>query len=51
MWASYIRKYENDHVMKKLKSHYAVPSNCDDFLIPILNEDIFEIRMPIHTTN
>ena len=31
-------------VIKKLKSDFAVPSNCDKFYSPILNEEIFKNR-------
>ena len=38
-------------MIKKLKSDYAIASSGDDFLSPILNEDFFDIRILIRTTN
>ena len=32
-------------MIKKLKSDYVVPSHCDEFFSPILNEKIKKIKM------
>ena len=37
----WIIESKNDLVIKKLKSDFAVSSNCDKFYSPILNEEIF----------
>ena len=40
-WAT---ESKNDLVIKKLKPDFAVPSNCDKFYSPILNEEILKNR-------
>ena len=40
----WITESKNDLVIKKLKSDFAVPSNCDKFYSPILNEEILKNR-------
>ena len=40
----WIIESKNDLVIKKLKSDFAVPSNCDKFYAPILNEEILKKR-------
>ena len=38
----WVTESKNDLVTKKLKSDFAVPSNCDKFYSPILNEEILK---------
>ena len=40
----WVTESENDLAVKKLKSDFAVPSNCDKFYSLILNEEIFKKR-------
>ena len=40
----WVTESKNDPVIKKLKSGFAVPSNCDEFCSPILNEEILKNR-------
>ena len=38
----WVTESKNDLVTKKLKSDFVVPSNCDKFYSPILNEEILK---------
>ena len=40
----WVTQSKNDLVIKKLKSDFAVPSNCDKFYSPILDEEILKNR-------
>ena len=40
----WVTESKNDLVIKKLKSDYAVPSNCDKFYSTILNKEILKNR-------
>ena len=40
----WVTESKNDLVIKNLKSDFAVPSNCDKFYSPILNEEILKNR-------